>query len=74
MGHSELFYFGEFTLEIEERRLRRGTATVHLAPKAFDVLVALVRQPGRLVSKDDLRPFTWPGREPAVAKSDHLPR
>ena len=60
MGHRELFYFGEFTLEIEERRLRRGTATVHLAPKAFDVLVVLVRQPGRLVSKDELLARVWP--------------
>jgi DNA-binding winged helix-turn-helix (wHTH) protein/tetratricopeptide (TPR) repeat protein len=60
MGHDQLFCFGEFTLEIEERRLRRGTATVHLAPKAFDVLVVLVRQPGRLVSKDELLASVWP--------------
>jgi DNA-binding winged helix-turn-helix (wHTH) protein len=54
MGLREIFYFGEFTLEIEERRLRRGTETARLAPKAFDVLVAQVRHPGRLVSKDEL--------------------
>ncbi len=59
MGLREIFYFGEFTLEIEERRLRRGTATVRLAPKAFDVLVALVRHSDRLVSKDELLACVW---------------
>ena len=59
MGLREIFYFGEFTLEIEERRLRRGSETLRLAPKAFDVLVALVRHPGRLVSKDELLACVW---------------
>src|SRR6478735_678634 len=60
MGHRELFYFGEFSLEIEERRLRHGARPVHLAPKAFDLLVALLRHSGRLVSKDELLACVWP--------------
>src|SRR6188508_2323003 len=60
MGLREIFYFGEFTLETEERRLRRGTETLRLAPKAFDVLVALVEHSGHVVSKDELLARVWP--------------
>ena len=59
MGLREIFYFGEFTLETEERRLRRGTETLRLAPKAFDVLVALVEHSGHVVSKDELLARVW---------------
>ena len=60
MGHREVFHFGEFTLDVQERRLQRGADAVRLAPKAFDVLVALLRHPGRLVSKDELLARVWP--------------
>lgn len=60
MGHREVFHFGEFTLDVQERRLQRGADVVRLAPKAFDVLVALLRHPGRLVSKDELLARVWP--------------
>ena len=60
MGHREVFHFGEFTLDVQERRLQRGADAVRLAPKAFDLLVALVRHPGRLVSKDELLARVWP--------------
>ena len=58
---SEVFHFDEFTLDVRERRLLRGTETVRLSPKAYDVLVALVRQRGRLVTKDELLTRLWPG-------------
>jgi DNA-binding winged helix-turn-helix (wHTH) protein len=60
MGHRETFYFGGFTLEVDERRLQRGAESVRVAPKAFDVLVELLRHPGRLVSKDELLARVWP--------------
>jgi DNA-binding winged helix-turn-helix (wHTH) protein len=34
---------------------------VHLAPKTYDVLVALVRRAGRLVTKHELLNGVWPG-------------
>src|SRR5262249_25936643 len=58
---SEIFHFDEFTLDVRERRLLRGTEAVRLSPKAYDVLVALVRQRGRLVTKDELLKRLWPG-------------
>src|SRR5262245_56373343 len=57
---SEVFHFDEFTLDVRERRLLRGTEAVRLSPKAYDVLVALVRQRGRLVTKDELLKRLWP--------------
>ena len=60
MASREVFHFDEFALDVGERRLLRGTETVHLSPKAYDVLVALVRQSGRLVTKDELLAQVWP--------------
>jgi DNA-binding winged helix-turn-helix (wHTH) protein len=61
MASSETFHFDEFTLDVRERRLMRGTEAVRLSPKAYDVLVALVQQRGRLVTKDELLTRLWPG-------------
>lgn len=61
MVERELYEFGEFTLDVAERSLSRGGAAVHLAPKAHDVLVALVRHSGRLVLKSELLTLVWPG-------------
>jgi DNA-binding winged helix-turn-helix (wHTH) protein len=56
----ERYRFGEFAVDVSERRLWRGTVAVHLPPKAFDILLALVRQAGRLVAKRDLLAAVWP--------------
>ena len=57
----EVFHFDEFTLDVRERRLLRGTEAVRLSPKAYDLLVALVQQRGRLITKDGLLKRLWPG-------------
>ena len=60
MASREVFHFDEFALDVGERRLLRGAETVRLSPKAYDVLVLLVRQSGRLVTKDELLAQVWP--------------
>jgi len=60
MASREVFHFDEFALDVGERRLLRGTETVRLSPKSYDVLVVLVRQSGRLVTKDELLAQVWP--------------
>src|SRR5215831_19140694 len=60
MASRGVFHFNEFALDVGERRLLRGTETVRLPPKAYDVLVVLVRQSGRLVTKDELLAHVWP--------------
>jgi DNA-binding winged helix-turn-helix (wHTH) protein/Flp pilus assembly protein TadD len=61
MGEWEQYEFGEFTLDVGERRLSRGGTPIHVGPKTYDVLVALVRKPGRLVTKRELLEQVWPG-------------
>ena len=60
MDRPEVYGFGEFTLDVAERRLSRGTTSIPLAPKAFDILVALVRRAGRLTRKRELMAVVWP--------------
>jgi DNA-binding winged helix-turn-helix (wHTH) protein/Flp pilus assembly protein TadD len=57
----QVFTFGEFTLSPKERLLLCGQQPVPLTPKAFDLLVVLVRRSGHLVTKDDLLREVWPG-------------
>ena len=52
--------FGPFVIDVQERVLRRDAESVPLTPKAFDLLAALIEQPGRLVSKDELLQKVWP--------------
>lgn len=60
MAQRQIYRFGAFTLDVRERRLTAGTDVVRLSPKAFDVLSALVQQPGRLVTKNELLARVWP--------------
>ena len=60
MASSEVFHFGEFTLDVAERRLTHGRNVIRLSPKAHDVLVLLLRQAGRLVTKNELLSQVWP--------------
>src|SRR5262245_1523225 len=60
MAGRELYEFGDFTLDVFERRLLRTGVPVHLPPKTHDVLVELVRDAGRLVTKEELLARVWP--------------
>lgn len=53
--------FGEFTFDRARRQVLRQGAPVHLSPKAFDVLAALLERRPEAVSKDDLLALVWPG-------------
>ena len=57
-----VFRFGDHALDIERRELRRGAELIALEPKAFDLLIYLVRNRGRVVGKDDLIKDVWDGR------------
>ena len=56
----EVYEFGDFTLNASERRLSRSGQVVPLEPKAQDVLVALLRAGGHLVTKRELLELVWP--------------
>ena len=54
MASPEIYEFDEYILDVGERRLSKSGHVVAIAPKAHDVLVALVRRAGRLVTKRGL--------------------
>ena len=56
------FRFGEFEIDLEQQELRRSGQAVHLEPQVFDLLVYLVRNRARTVSKDELIDAVWQGR------------
>ena len=60
MGNPSSSQFGPFLIDVGERTLRRDGEPVPLTPKAFDVLVALLEKPGRLISKEELLQKVWP--------------
>jgi pimeloyl-ACP methyl ester carboxylesterase/DNA-binding winged helix-turn-helix (wHTH) protein len=57
-----LYRFGEYSLDTGRRELERGGELVALEPQVFDVLVCLIRNRDRVVSKDDLLQEVWAGR------------
>lgn len=52
--------FAGCTLDPDARRLFRGDTEIHLSPKAFEVLLALVENRPRALSKQDLLDRVWP--------------
>ena len=57
-----MYEFGPFRLIPAERLLLREGQSVALAPKAFDLLLTLVRHGGHLLEKDELLREVWPGQ------------
>jgi TolB-like protein/DNA-binding winged helix-turn-helix (wHTH) protein len=55
----QLYEFGPFVLDPGERLLRHGAARMELSPRAFDTLLALVQNNGRLLEKDALMRTVW---------------
>jgi TolB-like protein/DNA-binding winged helix-turn-helix (wHTH) protein/Tfp pilus assembly protein PilF len=57
---SHLYAFGDFSLDAQQRALRRDGVMIALTPKAFEVLLLLVQRSGQLVTKDELMRAVWP--------------
>ena len=56
------YVFADCELDCERRELHRNGAPVHLEPQVFDVLVHLVKNHDRVVTKDELLQAVWNGR------------
>lgn len=53
------FLVGDLVIDPATNRIRRGAASVELAPKEFQLLWRLVRRSGRVVSRDELLEALW---------------
>ena len=56
------FYFDNHKLDADRRELHRGSTPVAVEPQVFDLLMYLVKNRDRVVSKDDLIASVWGGR------------
>ena len=56
------YLFEDFALDGDRRELRRGDELISVEPQVFDLLLYLIRNRDRVVSKDDLVEAVWQGR------------
>jgi TolB-like protein/Tfp pilus assembly protein PilF len=56
------FLFGDYSLDVKRRELRRGCELVQVGPQVFDLLLYLIQHRDRVVSRDDLFDEIWCGR------------
>jgi predicted ATPase/DNA-binding winged helix-turn-helix (wHTH) protein len=61
VAETDPFVFGPFRLSAARRELSAHGVPVALGQRAFDVLLALVRRHGQLVTKSELMAEVWPG-------------
>src|SRR5215831_16860146 len=52
--------FGLFELDLRAGELRKNGVKVKLQEQPFRILVSLLRQPGEVVTRDELRRELWP--------------
>ena len=56
------YRFGNCVIDIERHEVLADGSSIEVEPQVFDLLVLLVRNPGRLISKDELVEVIWNGR------------
>jgi DNA-binding winged helix-turn-helix (wHTH) protein/TolB-like protein/Tfp pilus assembly protein PilF len=57
-----LYEFGPFVLDTMQHALLRDGTLVPLTPKTYDTLLVLVRNSGKMLSKEELMNTLWPDR------------
>jgi DNA-binding winged helix-turn-helix (wHTH) protein len=62
------YEFGPFRVDARERTLRRDGVLVPLTPKVFDILLVLVHNGGRVLTKTEMMDLVWP--DTAVEESN----
>ena len=55
-----VYAFGPYLLDVGRRALTCEGQPVALAPKTFELLLVMVRNSGRAVSKQELMSSLWP--------------
>ena len=57
-----IYLFENYSLDTERREVRGGSDLVSVEPQVFDLLLLLIRNRTRVVSRDDLIAEVWNGR------------
>ena len=57
----QIYTFGDFRLDAAERQLFDGERSIQLPPKAFDTLLMLVTNAGRVLAKERMLAEIWEG-------------
>jgi DNA-binding winged helix-turn-helix (wHTH) protein len=55
-----VYCFGDFTLDHDRRQLFLNKTELHVSPKAFELLAALLENRSRALSKEELQQRLWP--------------
>ena len=58
-SHFDVLRFGDFELNVHSGELRKRGKVLRLQPQPAKVLSVLARQPGRLVTRDELKGEIW---------------
>src|SRR5215470_6054543 len=61
-GWDVQYLFEDFVLDADRRELARGSEAVTTGPQVFDLLLHLVQNRERVISKDNLIDVVWGGR------------
>jgi Tol biopolymer transport system component/DNA-binding winged helix-turn-helix (wHTH) protein len=61
------YRWDDFLLDLDTYRLERAGVPLSLEPKAFNLLLLMIRRPGHLFSKQEIFDAIWPG----TAVTDH---
>ena len=64
------FEFGEFFLDTEERALIKNGEKIPLTPKAYELLLELIKNSGHIISKESLMDSVWAG---TIVEEGNLP-
>ena len=59
-GPADVIRFGLFEADLRSGELRRGGSKIKLQDQPFQVLALLLRQPGRIVTREELHAQLWP--------------
>ncbi len=56
----EIYRFGDCSVDADRREIERAGAVVTVQPKAYELLLYLIRNRHRAVDKDELQDILWP--------------
>jgi DNA-binding winged helix-turn-helix (wHTH) protein len=59
-GPAAIFRFGRFCVDTREQTLARDGDAIAITPRVFDTLVMFLRNPQRLLTKEELLQAIWP--------------